>query len=908
MNTLNGHPLAAHRLYEFPPEWASPLREKVFPSLDPEQPRSIPLWATNEAIAMLLPQVLTHDARGRAGTPWLAWAINDGTPEPDPQLLVELVRGGLIAAALDRNAKMARWHRPPAVDLTALQEVLVTFKPEHLRHTVRTTKIEAGQELEPVDYTLIAQMFATHLVASGWQVEHSEYSREDGALLLDKHDEPIHIGHGRSHWRRTAARDVGAELISNVHVAKKGKREYPWSYTLRLSVQNIPLDGSVVLHAAVGMRRWTASNAYDASRAIGVHLFTPSPWADEACPIGVASIKWQPGPKGKKQGAMRWNDDLAPVLERLTSTEFLPDPVQLARDPLTYMNLEDGGWPLAAVPFRYGLGKNCRHAVGDGVSVRDRKRIFDALRPALADFATPSEPFVRHHVARPPRRTSAEIQSIRSEDLAAAAGERVELTLWWDTDVMRREAIAAVTKALGVTWPLDQDDTATTSVVFELSGLQIAIRQIPVGDIAAPLQLDGSVSAYRDRIAQAASIRREFVRDAMTAARDRSLPDAARFALIEMANADAFGRDQDPKQQVKLAAGQVDVLTQNLTPPQKEVEEGKRGGETASSRKQRTAKAVGDLLTRQTGLLHRPRVLGTPTTPLNDVTPLGLWVVRRNGDARAVLPMAVAWLPDVPYATMRLPGPDNTWLPYHKAMLRLSTWNTERRFKDKDVHGFFAEVLEEAADGSDIALFTHTQNIRSNCPGMANGHLLADTLAFDPEHPFDIDRLKGVRHLRLRTNLRHETTQQYAFNSKDELRELAGIAAGLWQHPRHDRLFFSLADKPGTATTTGSPGGSRLEPHWGRTGKKDENDNPILGWKFDTFKDVWNPQMLEVLFALKQEGDDSVAWAAFAHQQRYTAAHFADPLLLPGVLHLAQKAGEYLLPSYERESLVEKDF
>ncbi|MEO6083954.1 MAG: RNaseH domain-containing protein, partial [Umezawaea sp.] len=707
-------------------------------------------------------------------------------------------------------------------------------------------------------------------------------------------------------WRRTAMSDVGAELLSDIHVARKGKHSYPWSFTLRLSVQNIPLDGSLVLHAGVGMRRWACSNAFDANRSIGVHLFTPSPWADATCPIGLASVKWQPGPSGKKQGAMRWNDDLAPVLQRLTTTAFLPDPAQLARDPLGHLFPADGGRSLAAVPFRHGLGKNCQHAVGDGVSVRDRRRIFDALTPALAAFATPCEPLVRHHVTTRRRPTSDDVLTIDSQDLAAATSEQVELTLLWDTDIMRHEAIDAVTTALGVTWPLDEHD-ATTSVVFDLPDLKFAVHQVPVGDIAAPLRLDGTITNYRDRVSQAVSIRRELVRETIRALRGRSPAEPTRFALIEMADAAAFGRDQDPKQPVKYAAGQVDVLTQNITPPRVEVEEGRKGGETASSRKQRVRKAVGDLLTRQSGLLSRPSVLGTSTSPLNDVIPIALWIVRRNGDARAVLPIAVAWLPDLPYATMRLPGSDSEWLPYSRAMLRLATWNTDRRFDDDAVHDFFSEVVHEAADGSDIALFTLAQNIRSNCAGMSNSNLVADTLAFHPGKPFEVDNLKGIRHLRLRTNLRHETTQHYGFDSRDELRTVAGLPAGLWAHPHHDRLFFSTADKPNSASSSGSTNGSRLEPHWGRTKGKDDAGNPILGWKFDTFKDVWNPQMLEILFALQREGDDPTAWAAYAHQQRYTAAHVADPLTLPGVMHLAHKAGEYILPPYEREPLKDKE-
>ncbi|WP_184920757.1 RNaseH domain-containing protein [Saccharothrix ecbatanensis] len=58
---------------------------------------------------------------------------------------------------------------------------------------------------------------------------------------------------------------------------------------------------------------------------------------------------------------------------------------------------------------------------------------------------------------------------------------------------------------------------------------------------------------------------------------------------------------------------------------------------------------------------------------------------------------------------------------------------------------------------------------------------------------------------------------------------------------------------------------------------------------------------------LQQEGDDPAAWAAYAHQQRHTASHFPDPLVLPGVLHLAHKVSEYLLPPHERELLLDPE-
>lgn len=61
------------------------------------------------------------------------------------------------------------------------------------------------------------------------------------------------------------------------------------------------------------IRRWARSPVFDAERAIGVHLLSPSPWADHTSPFGIASIKWHKSWSGTG-GYLGWNDDLAPTL------------------------------------------------------------------------------------------------------------------------------------------------------------------------------------------------------------------------------------------------------------------------------------------------------------------------------------------------------------------------------------------------------------------------------------------------------------------------------------------------------------------------------------------------------------------------------------------------------------------
>ncbi|MFD7137330.1 pPIWI_RE module domain-containing protein [Streptomyces sp. NPDC059894] len=349
LESFAGHRLARYWTCEFPATWAKPLREQVFQPASAEgeseeEKRGIPLWAVNSAIAALMPQVLTHDARARRGEMWLAWAADADEKAPDRALLVEFVKGGLTAAATHRNQLAQRRGRPPVIDIAALAAVLETFRGEDLKFTRKTLTLGPGTDPESSDYPLVPHALATHLCLTDWHVVHGEAETgpagevtEEDAEDWDEDSGEHGTAAGQSEeedgvtaravhttrWRRTAARGGGAELVSwppHVYESKGGVR-YPWSYTLRLSVQTRGLEATVQprLHVRVGMRRWARYNVFDAKRNIGVHLFSPSPWADASSPFGLASMAWHPGPAGKKQGFMGWADDLVPTLGCVTS-------------------------------------------------------------------------------------------------------------------------------------------------------------------------------------------------------------------------------------------------------------------------------------------------------------------------------------------------------------------------------------------------------------------------------------------------------------------------------------------------------------------------------------------------------------------------------------------------------------
>jgi len=888
---ISGHPLGRYRSYEFPAAWARALRQEVFTQDDDEaggEPRGLPLWAVTNAIAALMPQVLTNDARGLADTTWLAWNTVANGPAPDDNLLVECVRGGLVAAATARNAKAARRGQRPPVDLDALAAVVSDFRARDLRYDNRDLRVTPGTPLAREDFAILPQLLAIALVSSSWQVDYTAWDREQEEAVPG-------CAFG---WRRTASRYNGAELVSwppHVYVSKNGTR-YPWSYTLRLSAQTLPFDPSARIHVHAGIRRWARSPVFDAERAIGIHLLSPSPWADHTSPFGIASIKWNKSRSGT-DGYLCWNDDLAPTLARLTTQDRLPAPRDLARDPLAYLeqpvsDRNPDAVPVAGVAFRYGLGESCKHAVGDGVSARDRWRLFTQLQPALGEIARPVRPYNQLKPATRKRPDEEALTRIDPAHLAAATASRLDLTLLFDSAAIRADLMDATSLALGLTWTGGELAPADLTEAIEhterIGPLTVTVRVEPVGALCSELTADPTITSRKDRVAAAAATRRA---ETFRWFDSRSKPGVARLACIEMADAASFSSDTDPKKAVKAGAWDAQVLTQNITPP-KPLGRGP-GHESEDSRRNRVRSSVRDLLIRQTGLITPPETLGLPEAPLHDITTVGLWVVRRNGDDRAILPLAVARIPGEPFVRVRLPHVDE-WTPMRQALLALGDTAAERVFVPDQVQEFFSKVIEEVSDGSDTAVFTLAQNIRSLCKGLTNDNLQQDILAFNPQSPIPAGHLKGIRHLRLRTNLRSETSQVFAHG--DVIGETTvGHAAWLWEDADHPRLFYSTPGKPNSAGK-GSPHGSRLEAHLTRH-----------GMRVDTLADVWNPRLLEITAALLRPGDNAASWAAIPHQHRYICAHYADPLALPAELHFANKIGEYLLPRGELERFEDAD-
>ena len=165
LQPFENHPLAQYWTCSFPARWAAQLRQDVFrpgfgDGLDDEKIQGIPLWAVNNAIAALMPQVLTHDARARRDAVWLAWSDAAGGKPPQRELLVEFVKGGLVAAVQYRNAKAARRRGHKPIDIAALARVVEGFQGEELQFHRHTLRLGSGAAPMGADFTLVPHALA----------------------------------------------------------------------------------------------------------------------------------------------------------------------------------------------------------------------------------------------------------------------------------------------------------------------------------------------------------------------------------------------------------------------------------------------------------------------------------------------------------------------------------------------------------------------------------------------------------------------------------------------------------------------------------------------------------------------------------------------------------------------------
>lgn len=704
-----------------------------------------------------------------------------------------------------------------------------------------------------------------------------------------------HAGYETSAFRRCPAEEGAAIMSWPPH----RPADKPFSFTIGLSAQTLPLGQGMRLYAHFGARRWVHRTPVLDTRSHHSIYINPSvPWVTGVTyspSLQRASIRLRSDRDGE-QAARRavWSDLLARVLRELGVAGHLDLPESVRANPKARLDRESGG---AALVYREGMytfpGRSPgRHPASPGLALIDRPRLLEWASSKISPALRLASPLPRSDVRvfpalhKPPGKDPVrDATRLRAAIREATGAPKLNVEIYYDTRQILDQAISELQDQLGVKFRLPDDASATrVSVEARTPELDITLAVQPVGALGADLEPNPRLRNTIQRLHHAVQYRGDQVRHVLPA----SDPAVPAVALVEIAGRDKYkgaNREKDPKFAIRHGFNLAGRLTQFIEPPTVgALDPDRDNGEdtTADPDSQRLCSSWRDLW-RQLGARSDP--LPPAEAGLPPARLLAFYIVRQNrtrtwGATRQV-PLAVLVNPDGTNIQVKAPG-TGEWQPLWKAQLaigRAHVMGGQVR-KPEEITAFFHEILTQDLDTSQpLLLLTAAQNCRPGWKFLNNTELAADSLRFGSRAARPVAEFPGLRHVRIRTEDGDETPEGYAVNEIDK-----GHAGALWKIAH--RIWFSTADKPPTASGT-----VRYTSMVESTQKQDGSTRSA-----QPGARVWNHQLVEVAAVSLQAGDDAESWAALAHDLRWAAPHYGHATTLPWPLHLAQLIGEYIVP------------
>lgn len=867
-------PFSCH-VVAFPEPWKQALLPLQRTQTDrSEDAVSLPVYALNACLLAVCPDIL-HIARGvgklNAPTPWIY-----GLQPIPAQTLRDLValwvhytyskvpaeRRAEVIAALDPTALVWREH---TVDLA----------------TWSTTEGGTAQEHDQSQYALLAQLAAATLCAP-----------------------PIPLMHGPE--RLTFQRAAPAPGKNSARLVAWPPLHYEddaYSPFLTLATHTVAFQPHPQLHIDYGLIRWVGTpHASLPGGRTSIFLRSTVPWISGVLPSAhfqAAQVRWR-----NENGRFRlvWDGMLAELLAQVDMPEIV-DPNDLVADPQPFLKPNEAF--NAAIVYRNGMRveqgrKPLKHAVSVGFGPADRARMAEQLAEALAPtFSfTPELPRVERKspavqvafnnpfglkLAKSTDdmdeeqladvvENNAPLQSQRRAYLnRIAQGQPFVLEIWYQEN----STIATLRSVLAEEFGLDI--TADTSR-WSTPEAMIELRTLPFDSRARPLPVTRRSQAHRDAI----NARAEEIR---TWLEDKEKPTCT---LMELAGADRFEDNTDPRPALRMGAALAGRITQQIRPPMNK--------EDQKNHAHRLRMALLDAI-RQCGRQPQPVTTSGALSATDDSSSnlVGIWLIKTYAKhsptgQTAHIPFVVLLPADDDRVLCRAPGWDD-WRPYAEGLLALARNDATSYPKVRDAARFIATTIEEdltALGGSSIVMVMR-RNLSEAWPYIANKHLVADHIRFGSEDLRPIRDLPGLRLLRLRDATDQETAEWFARDGAK-----ASVTKGLFRIG--ERVFASTYGRPKQFKI--SPEQSKTQAYQVRHPKTGE----IITKEADPSAYSWNPGIVEVTVAAMQRGDDPARLAFVPHILRAQAVHFDEALALPLPLHLAKLAQEYVIPiGYDRE-------
>ncbi|MFB7674220.1 pPIWI_RE module domain-containing protein [Kitasatospora purpeofusca] len=872
-----------YRVIAFPDEWRDGFVDLYRRSWRRrEEPVGLPVRQLNELLRATAPGLVAtgRGAGSSAEVPWF-YATQELPAELVGPLLASWVmtlppvdsadpeRAADHRAALDRALALIDEHSPQwrqeSVDLTAAE-------------------LSTGRTAQPDRrlYHLLPEQIGARLTAR-----------------------PLRLG-GVDLSFRQITRDHGVELVSwPPRRYTRANRTWHYSALVTLTVQTVPFAPRLRVHVDYGIRRWvTGSQVWlPPGRGASVLLDAPPPWPGDYRPrqrLTANTLSFD-----RRLGLPTWRrHSLVELLPELDVLRAYPKPADLIDDPAGWLDGRDG--VAAGVVHSTAMGE---HGVGAGLmplerSLLDRwveeslapvfrrvaalERAYRTTTPKLLPTARSADPHVQGD------RTRRRVRARRDAVHAALGGQPLLVDVLWQTEETRDALVDELREWLGL--PAVHYEVAFQE--WQVGGLCVVLRTRPLRGLGAALSLEGSTGSSRPH-RLAAAVRERAARTA-----DLLGPgiEPVGLALVETLGPRRFRNDPDgdPKHALRHGCAAARRVSQFIVVPE--------DSEAPVAVRARSAMADG---LRQLGTVVPPEQRLDEELP-DDLQFLALWQVRRRADGptRRGGRHLVALRLRPRDAAHPVRGWDDTikaWVPYPDFLIGLAADSaggstgqlsgrdaTTRAERQDEVERRIRSLLFQVRDRPTLML-ANSGNLRESWPGLANGRLEKDMLAFHGEPPVRV-ALHGadLRVVLLRDrNERGETPQWYAPGATEE--EPPGFSAGLWveQGAESDhRVFHSTVGKPPTAGTV----------------RRDLRKLvPDQDWPHGPAATAWNPQALELTVlgclspaALVADGrahsavDRPSVVAAAVHQLRFHDEY--NPLSRPLPLHLAKLAEEYVLP------------
>ncbi len=574
---------------------------------------------------------------------------------------------------------------------------------------------------------------------------------------------------------------------------------------------------------------------------------------------------------------LQWGNGLTELIHDIQIQELIPEPEALIGNPEAFLNLEGQQAVTAAVVYRNGMLPD--HRAGPGLMPGDRRdlaeKITQFVSPTLIFTDAPKKvQYVFKKLSNPffTKESFAE----RRRHIAQAVGDILTLEIWHQPDGIENILVRTICDELGLT-PLDTDANTYTWATKELT---VTIQKHSLGALGESLNIENTKGRRRERLHAAITERIRDVEKHLAI-----VPSlGAHAAFIELADAQGFRGDADPKYALRLGFAICGRVTQFITPP----------GDERDDVDNRAKQAFLDLL-RQSGVcLQLPQTLPLPKVEkqagkgIEQVQPrqpgqihyAAVWSIKQNasGSHTRKQQWLVVLVHISPEGQIRAISPGMLgWEPYTRALQSIATQQIKGGYPStpQQMLAFIKEKIEEdIAPLGETLILCHAQNIRAIWPWIGNNQITHEGIAFGGSSQSAIT-IPELHIVRIRSG-DAETPEYYAQNGTK-----VGFTRGLFR--MSEQVF---------ASTQSNPPQFKIRRNLSKAPRSSESAQAAA-------TTAWNPGLYE-LTVISDTRYDAWQWAALTHELRQASLHYAEATALPFPLHLAKGIEQYAAPLSEQ--------